>query len=230
MDNNKTSVTPSTGESRRNFIKKSSMVAGVSMIPASNVWGACNVTGVSGGSQSVNTNCVVPDFNGGLEPEDWEDFLKRAKCGDEFDEDDTEKVADLLSDVKKNDKFSSSKQKKVEYYYPLIQNFIKAQQIYIAGNGQDIKDKTIKVSDALKDDDLEGLIAATYLNGLFGMNEGLPLEFTGADGNRLFIDHIWGSAAINGEYNAKKALKDAYRDWDRVRITEAQLVTILGRI
>ena len=65
MDNKETNATPNTGSSRRNFIKKSTIAAGVSMIPASNVWGACNVTGVSGGSQSIMTNCVVPHFTGG---------------------------------------------------------------------------------------------------------------------------------------------------------------------
>lgn len=223
MDNNKTNTTPISGTSRRNFIKKSSIAAGVSMIPASNVWGACNVTGVSGGSQSITTNCVVPNFVGGRFPDKWKQFVQLTPS-----ESDIQRVATILSDVNHNDKFSSSQQLKVEFYYPKLRAFINAQVIQIAGDGKLIANKIIQVGAAVADNSrpLEKHMACTYLNGLFGMNSGLPPEFTGDDGNLLFMDHVWGAAEVNGDYAAKTALKNAYRP--NAKVSEAQFAHVLG--
>jgi hypothetical protein len=45
--------------SRRKFIKATGAVAGVTIIPSKSVWGACNASGVSGGSQALENVCRV---------------------------------------------------------------------------------------------------------------------------------------------------------------------------
>ena len=45
--------------SRRKFIKASGAIAGVTIIPSKSVWGACNASGVSGGSQALEEVCRV---------------------------------------------------------------------------------------------------------------------------------------------------------------------------
>ncbi|NDW14315.1 hypothetical protein GTQ48_02035 [Alteromonas genovensis] len=45
--------------SRRKFIKASGAIAGVTIIPSKSVWGACNASGVSGGSQALENVCRV---------------------------------------------------------------------------------------------------------------------------------------------------------------------------
>jgi hypothetical protein len=223
MDNNETNTTPEAGKSRRSFIKKSSIAAGITIIPASNVWGACNVSGVSGGSQSVNTTCIVTPFSGGRSPGTWQKFVKHVPS-----EQDINRIATILSDVNHNDIFGSSGQKKTKFYYPILKAFIFSQTITIVGNGiGTIRDKVINVGNAVGNNStpLEKHIACTYLNGLFGMNSGLSAEFTGFDGNKRFIEHIWGSAEINGASSVNSILKAAY---DSKKITEATLSTVLG--
>jgi len=225
MDNNKANTAPTNGSSRRDFIKKSSIAAGITIIPASNVWGACNVTGVSGGSQTVNTTCIVKTFNGGRSPGTWKKFVKRNPTQQDYD-----RIATILSDVHKNDIFGESGQKKTNYYYGELKKFIYAQAITIIGDtsGQ-IRSKTINVGAAVDNnaESFEKHIACTYLNGLFGMNQGLSLEFTGKDGNLLFMDHIWGSAEINRNHGQVQSVLDAsYKD--EKRITEQQFASVLN--
>jgi len=224
MDNNETNTTPEAGKSRRSFIKKSSIAAGITIIPASNVWGACNVSGVSGGSQSVNTTCIVTPFSGGRSPGTWKKFVEYAPS-----EQDIDRIATILSDVDHKDIFGSSGQKKTAFYYPKLKAFILSQTITIVGNGLGtIRDKVINVGTAVADnsESIEKHIACTYLNGLFGMNSGLSAEFTGFDGNNLFIEHIWGSAEINGASMVEFELDKAYRE--NITITEATLSIVLG--
>lgn len=52
MEDNRTS-------SRRKFIKTSGAIAGITVIPSKSVWGACNASGVSGGSQALESVCQV---------------------------------------------------------------------------------------------------------------------------------------------------------------------------
>jgi hypothetical protein len=224
MANNETNTTPETGASRRSFIKKSSIAAGITIIPASKVWGACNVSGVSGGSQSVNTTCIVTPFNGGRSPGTWKKFVEYDPSKQDID-----RIATILSNVKHKDIFGSSGQTKTEFYYPILRAFIFSQTITIVGNGiGTIRDKVINVGDAVANnsESLEKHIACTYLNGLFGMNSGLSAEFTGFDGNNLFIEHIWGSAEINGPNSVKNELEQAYQD--DITITEQQFSYVLG--
>ena len=227
MDNNETNTTPETVKSRRSFIKKSSIAAGISIIPASNVWGACNVSGVSGGSQTVNTTCLVAAFGGGggLSPDRWKLFLDSSPSEAEMTQ-----VATILSNMDESAVFDSG-QKRAEYYYPILRSFIFGKTITIIGNGDGtglIRDKTIDVGIAIANNStsLESHIACTYLNGLFEWNTGLSHEFSGLDGNRLFVDHIWGSAEVNGASNVITVLNGAYRG-DR-QTTELDFKSVLG--
>jgi hypothetical protein len=52
-------VDSKTNNGRRKFIKTTGAVAGVTIIPSKSVWGACNASGVSGGSQALENVCRV---------------------------------------------------------------------------------------------------------------------------------------------------------------------------
>lgn len=222
MDNNESNTTPEAGKSRRSFIKKSSIAAGITIIPASNVWGACNVSGVSGGSQTVNTTCIVAAFSGGRSPNTWKKFVAHSPS-----QQDRNGIAAILSDVDE-ESLTISGMRKTDFYYPSLKAFILSKTITIVGNGTNqIRNKTINVGAAIANnsDPLEKHIACTYLNGLFGMNSGLSLEFTGFDGNNLFIEHIWGSAEVDEFGLVVPALETAYQE--NKTITEATLNSLV---
>lgn len=230
MDENQKVTGSENQKSRRSFIKKTSVVAGISVLPVSNVWGACNVSGVSGGSQSTDTTCVVDHFSGGRPPGTWRTLINHNPSSD-----DVEAVAKIIRGVGKTAEFKVSKQLKVAYYYPLVATFITNKEIILAGGG-DIPSAHFNVGAALnnysnsadKVDQLKYHLAAVYLNGLFGWNV-LPAEFSGSDGLELFIVHSWGSAFVGDASQVQSALSSSYNDNRNSRVSEAELVEILKK-
>ncbi|MEP2653385.1 MAG: hypothetical protein ABJH06_15495, partial [Paraglaciecola sp.] len=63
-----------TKNQRRSFIKKSAAGVVVTSLPAKSVWGACNASGISGGSGSTAT-CELPILSNGRSPGSWSKFL-----------------------------------------------------------------------------------------------------------------------------------------------------------
>ena len=67
--------------SRRKFIKTTGAIAGITVIPSKSVWGACNASGVSGGSQALEEVCGTNELNnlsnnsGGFSPESFNALL-----------------------------------------------------------------------------------------------------------------------------------------------------------
>lgn len=66
---------------RRKFIKGTGVAAGVTLLPAKSVWGACNNSGVSGGSQALNTVCNANQYpadtnctSGGHDKDQWKHY------------------------------------------------------------------------------------------------------------------------------------------------------------
>ncbi len=64
-------------ESRRSFVKKVGTGALLTSLPAQSVWGACNASGVSGGSRVVDVTCDSPPTIsiGGWSPGQWQKYV-----------------------------------------------------------------------------------------------------------------------------------------------------------
>lgn len=179
MDSKNTTKIDEQGKSRRGFIKKSSMVAGISVLPASNVWGVCNVSGVSGGSQAINQTCMVNTFIGGYSRSYWRSLVK-----------DTPSDADIANftfvnfDDPENDRRTN---------YPNIAKLIMTGDIDISGGGN-IPNLKMNLLTAIKSGSMdEQLVAAIYINFIFGFVTSIETQYTGNSGNRAFLEHVWGS-------------------------------------
>lgn len=199
------------GKGRRGFIKKASLAAGVSILPASNVWGTvCNASGVSGGSTSPTTSCTVTHWNGGRSPGTWRKFIKHSPS-----ETDKKRIATMVSGMHWQDRFPAHTGgvRKIDFYYPRLKAFIESKHITVPGNGSSIPFKTINIASAVKGNNaIEKHIACTYLNGLFDMNHGLEHHFTGNDGLGAFIEHIWGSYNVGNAYMTESVVSGSYNE------------------
>lgn len=223
MDSKNTTKTDEQRKARRGFIKKSSVVAGVSILPASNVWGVCNVSGVSGGSQTVNVTCVVNSFQGGYWPSHWEKLTQYSPS-----DSDCIALAKMLSDVSTTDKFSSEPNAlKMVGYYPYVRKMLDNHIIQIQGAGR-TPSLNVNVGNTMRNrtstPDKIKQVVAVYLNVLFGFAK-LEAQFTGNDGLSLFIEHVWGSLHEGSYSNTINVLKSSYQGTSK--ISESQLKSIL---
>ena len=186
MENeNKKSIGESV-KSRRGFIKKTSVVAGIAILPASNVWGTCNVSGVSGGSQNTNSTCVVASFHGGYAPAHWANLLLLSPGATQL-----KALTDMVHDIATDTAFDTGVNK-ASYYYPSISDIMATYRVDVTGGGK-IPSLHINARDAL----LSGTanqkrIAAVYMNIVLGFVRGQPQLGTNG-GIKLFLEHIWGS-------------------------------------
>jgi len=73
-------VNNQANNSRRKFIKTTGAVAGITVLPSTSVWGACNASGISGGSKVINVTCSVPKITGGWSPGTWKKLTKSSAC------------------------------------------------------------------------------------------------------------------------------------------------------
>jgi len=223
MDSKNTTKIEEQMKSRRGFIKKTSVAAGVSILPASNVWGVCNVSGVSGGSQTINTTCVVTPFTGGYWPIHWEKLTKFSPSAA-----DCAALAHILSDVSTTDRFTTEPNAlKMEGYYPYVRALLDKHVIQIAGGGR-IPPLNVNVGNTLRNrtsvDRKIKHTVAVYVNALFGFCQ-LEAQFTGKDGLAMFIEHIWGSLHEGNESQTISVLKSSYVSSQK--ISEIGLTTIL---
>lgn len=69
---------PVLKNSRRTFVKRVGAGAIFSSLPAQSVWGACNASGISGGSRVVAVTCTVPQVDGGWSPGMWQKLTFQA--------------------------------------------------------------------------------------------------------------------------------------------------------
>lgn len=60
---------------RRKFLKRTASGLAISSLPAQSVWGACNASGISGGSRAINIVCKVPNIKGGYSHGTWDKFV-----------------------------------------------------------------------------------------------------------------------------------------------------------
>lgn len=89
-----------TPSSRRKFIKKASVGALITTLPAQSVWGACTVSGALSGGSKVNNDCISPSFLVGMSPGFWKDPSNGNRLASKFSYPTTdEKRAELLCDI-----------------------------------------------------------------------------------------------------------------------------------
>jgi len=223
MDHKNTTPIDAKSNSRRGFIKKSSLVAGISVLPASNVWGVCNTSGVSGGSLSINLSCVVNPFSGGYQPSHWEKLAQYDPSSS-----DSAALAELLLDVSTTDRFASTPQAlKMEGYYPYVRAMLDKHIIQIQGGGR-IPPLSINVGQTMRTRSTSSgktkHLAAVYTNCLFGFVN-LEAQFSGKDGLALFIEHIWGSLHEGSYSNTMSVMRNSYKGINK--LSENQLKAVL---
>lgn len=172
---NKGSSAVESNVKRRSFIKKVSAGVVITSLPAKSVWGACNASGISGGSRSTDT-CVVPFLSNGRSPGSWKKFVEspgnantqRNKVKAMFSM--YEHASDSLLDLKVADLrrfIADIAPVKLDNGPPAV--FLDVPRALMAGG------------------DIANL-ASCYLNAVFGFYT-LPLQFSDAD---ELVEHLYG--------------------------------------
>jgi hypothetical protein len=171
---------------RRNFLKKSAIGLVATSMPAQSVWGACNASGISGGSTSTTT-CEMPAMTksgaiNGRSPASWALFL-------------TGTESELRTKLKQMfSAYSSGSDGAVDIKVCDLKSFISNASVKLSDGSGTIPYKKVNISEALvSGSDEDKVMAAVYLNTRFRFYD-LPPEFTNA---REFAEHIWGVLNIN---------------------------------
>jgi hypothetical protein len=203
MDNEKTAgltQQKSADKSKRFFIKKASAAAGIATLAPTSVWGACNASGVSGGSQNTNTSCAMPDYEEGRNPAFWAKWLK-----DHPTDSDKRIVNWAVTDISSDDeKFNSHNapndywigRQKRYYYYHKVADTIKKIQFNVKSMDKDGNETvaTINVYQAItgsSSNSIQAHLAAVYLNRLFGYSK-VTYEYQTQQGFNMLLDHYYG--------------------------------------
>lgn len=183
--------------SRRKFIKTTGAVAGITIIPTSSVWGACNATGISGGSKALDIVCEVPLIEGGWPPSTWEKLTKAAACND-------------MRKAKKKIKtiFGDTSDTLLESYIAGMAAFLATENVEF-GDGFTCESISFNLAQVLDREDTGGgkrHLAAMYLNIYFGVAE---WDETLNPSAALVLEDFWGSMCV--EYGDEN--KDATPRW-----------------
>ncbi|MGO4893882.1 hypothetical protein [Flavobacterium sp. W21_SRS_FM6] len=162
-------------EKRRAFIKQATVGIVVTSIPAKSAWGACNASGISGGSKSTTT-CEMPVLSNGRSPGSWCKFVEN----------------DVTQQVHKN---------KIKAMFSLYSHAsdgvlkakCKALKQYILDLPPVLLSKSfpqvsLNVAEALLDGGDIANLASCYLNARLGFYN-IPPQFTDAD---ELMEHIYG--------------------------------------
>ncbi|MEP7702698.1 hypothetical protein [Paraglaciecola sp. 25GB23A] len=179
---------------RRKFLIQSSAGVAITTLPAQSVWGACNTSGLSGGSRSAGTVCIIPHVTGGRSPGSWTKFVDLA-------------APDNLARNKVREMFSlgpgggpsAPSESSLNAAYCNVRTHIRGLPTLTLVDPQGIfADVDFNVEDYLNDSGPEKNFAAYYLNALFGFYGPLaPL----ADADEL-IQHVWGVMLVKGDANS----------------------------
>ena len=183
-DNEKvTEVQNSNSPSRRKFLLKTSAGVVITTLPVQSVWGACNASGLSGGSRSADSVCVMPIVTGGRSPGSWRKF---AKSG-EPDKVGLNKVKSMFS-MSKNDDLTAA--------YCSVRSHIKNMPDVVLSDGSGtIPRNSLNIYEALQSQGGIWNLAAYYLNAYFGFYGDIS-PFTSAE---ELVQHVWGVMYINND-------------------------------
>lgn len=233
MDNEKTTGLTqrnSADKSKRFFIKKASVAAGIATLAPSSVWGACNASGISGGSQDTSSSCAMPTYLEGRNPDFWAKWLKDHPTGSDKNIVNWS-VSDIHSDTEvfnahnaPNDSWIGNQKR--YYYYHAVADVISHLTFTVKSRDTDGKEQIAEINayNAIKHapNTIQAHLAAIYLNNLFGYSE-VTFEYQTNQGISFLLDHYWGmSMHVN---NFISDLNARYRTVDT---TENKLRAGLG--
>ena len=186
---------PKVGETqqnaRRKFLIQSSAGVAITTLPAQSVWGACNTSGLSGGSRSGGTVCIIPHVTGGRSPGSWTKFVESGAPGNNA----RNKVRELFS-LGPGGGTNAPTNSFLDSAYCNVRAFINGLPTLVLVDPRGIEsDVNFNVAAYLNDSGPETNFAAYYLNALFNFYGPLaPL----ADADEL-IQHVWAVMLIKGD-------------------------------
>jgi hypothetical protein len=165
---------------RRTFLKRASASVLISSLPAKSVWGACNTSGVSGGSSTTAT-CELPIVTNGRSPGFWGRFTSNFKGN--------------FSDASFNDVFTSYAHESDDVIADAkcnLTQYLRDTTIVLSEGNSVIPAATLNLYEALSNNGGIWNLAAYYLNAKFGLYT-IPLPFDNAE---ELVEHVWGVLSI----------------------------------
>lgn len=189
----------SSGSSRRKFLIKSSAGVVITTLPAHSVWGACNASGLSGGSRSGGDVCIIPEVSGGRSPGSWAKYVesgdpdnnKRNKVREMFSLSTVDSEGGLVkpADTQLNEAFCS------------VRSHIASMPDVVLSDGSgDIPYATLNIHTAMQNSGGIWNLAAYYLNAYFGFYGDIS-PFNSAE---EMVQHVWAVLIIN--YGSPEAI------------------------
>ena len=205
MDNEKTTglnQQKSADKSKRFFIKKASAAAGIATLAPTSVWGACNASGISGGSQDTNTSCAMPNYTEGRKANFWKKWLREHPTLQDknivkwsvigIDSSTEEFSAD---DHPRPPHDTTIGQEKRRYYYHRVADAIKNLAFHATSRDKDGQLVTIDIvahkAIVNAPNTIQGYLSAIYLNRVFGYSN-VSMEYQTECGFQLLLDHYFG--------------------------------------
>lgn len=187
---------PVVKNSRRTFVKRVGAGAIFSSLPAQSVWGACNASGISGGSRVVEFTCTVPNVNGGWSPGTWQKLTFKAS-GVSTDTSDTSSTTGLqhaLHAIKKvfGDAGEATNMTRIR----AVAQFMRDTTV-VLGDGLTVERIEFNL-EAVFDKSVTGGslmdLAAMYLNAYYGLSNWDTTINPTAD---HIMEDFWGSTAVS---------------------------------
>lgn len=199
--------------SRREILKKSGAIAGVTIIPSRSVWGSCAASGVSGGSQDTVESCTVTaDDLGGRSPGSWSKFLSEATKSPDWsddldgrDEKGLNKIHGMFHyyNYPWNKKTKGHERLNLKKVYDAVNHTIRTTTINLGGNGDTVPHGQLNLESALSNSGgLAWHLASVYLNFKYGFVQ-LPASYINAE--EYMVD-LW--AVANVSYDSYSAFEN----------------------
>ncbi|MDC8830350.1 hypothetical protein [Alteromonas gilva] len=190
--------------SRREILKKSGAIAGVTIIPSRSVWGACNASGVSGGSKDAIESCTFrANELGGRSPGSWSKFLSEATEAPDpsdspggRDETGLNKIHGMFSNYyfPWNKKISDAERLALKKVYDSINNTIRTTTVDLGGDGAIIPVGQLHLESALSNSGgIAWHLASVYLNFKYGFVR-LPASYMSP---AEYLVNLWAVAHVS---------------------------------
>lgn len=176
-----TEVITQPAQSRRKFLMKSTAGVVITTLPAQSVWGACNASGLSGGSRTSETVCEIPLVVGGRSPGSWRVYVESGNPSTNS----TKKVRAM---------FSLSHSDNLTAAYCSVRNEITNMPNIVLSDGTGaIPEADLNIETALSNTGGIWNLAAYYLNAYYGFYGDLS-PYANAE---EFVQQAWAVMYIN---------------------------------
>lgn len=187
------------GSSRRKFLVKTSAGIVITTLPAHSVWGACNASGLSGGSRSAETVCIIPEVSGGRSPGSWAKYVEagepanvhRNKVREMFSLDTVDTQGGLVRPAA--DQLNSA-------FCSVRSHIASMDDVVLSDGSGTIPYATLNIQTALKNSGGIWNLAGYYLNAYFGFYGDIS-PFNSAE---EMVQHVWAVLIIN--YGSPEAI------------------------